>query len=499
MKTWQQIYNEMDAVIRAKCKAPLPPADLLIGGISQDTRTLRRGDLFIALSGTQAQGVAYVQEALDKGAVGVLCPAEDLHADGLSSSLLSSDLPCWGVLDLPLVLGHLAASYYDHPTRHLRVVGITGTNGKTTIATLLAGTLRTLGIKTGYLTSVAYDTGDEVFAATHTTPDPIALQAYMSRMYAAGCTHATMEVSSHGIDQQRMVGVEFTGGIFTNITHDHLDYHGDFATYIGVKKRFFDALPSTAFALVNGDDRNGEVMLQNTAARRYTYGLRHAADYAARVVEDAPTGLALEVWGRAVSLQLSGYFNAYNALAIVACADLLGVAREEALRALSAQQGVAGRFEWVANDRGVHVVIDYAHTPDGLGQVLRSLSRWAQQTRSRVLCVVGCGGNRDKTKRPQMGAVVCSYSDDAFFTSDNPRDEDPMEIIADMQRTLTEVQRRRVTAMADRTRALEAALAAAKPNDFVLVAGKGCETHQEIAGKHLPYSDKVVLEKLLHR
>ena len=498
MKTWQTIYNNLAQVAKDRFvdyTADLHAA-LLIGGLSSDTRTLKKGDLFIALTGNHSDGAQFISQALKKGVIGIIC---DATAQAQLPTQVLDGVPYWVVQDSAFVLGHLAASYYGHPTQSLTLIGVTGTNGKTTIATLLAGVLQQLGKRVGCLSSVNYQLGpDRAVAATHTTPDTIRLHKYMAEMKQAGCTHVTMEVSSHGIHQQRIVGLDFDGGVFTNITHDHLDYHKTFDAYLGVKKSFFDALPSHAFALVNADDPRGLLMLQNTQAQRqHTYSLRSPGDYSARIIEDTPHGLTLRIADREVTFRLSGSFNAYNLVAIAASAHVLGMDMEEVLRVLSDLPGVPGRLEHLPNTRNIHVIIDFAHTPDALEQVLKNLSTWAKQAHARLLSVVGCGGNKDKTKRPYMGKMACKYSDISFFTSDNPRDEDPSVIIQDMQQALTASELRSVYSIVDREEAIAAALDAAESKDILLVAGKGCETFQEIAGHKESYSDKAILEQLL--
>ena len=494
MKTWQAIYSNLAQVAKDRFvdyTAALHAA-LLISGLSSDTRTLKKGDLFIALTGHHSDGAQFIPQALKKGAIGIIC-------DATAKAQLPNNVPCWLVQDSAFVLGHLAASYYGHPTQSLTLIGVTGTNGKTTVATLLARVLQQLGKRVGCLSSVNYQLGpDRVIPATHTTPDTICLHQYMAAMKQAGCTHVTMEVSSHGIHQQRIAGLDFDGGVFTNITHDHLDYHKTFDAYLGVKKSFFDTLPAHAFALINADDPRGLLMLQNTQAQsQQTYSLRSPSDYNVRIIEDTPHGLTLRIADREVTFRLSGSFNAYNLVAIAASAHLLGMDMEEVLRVLSDLPGVPGRLEHLPNARSIHVIIDFAHTPDALEQVLKSASKWAKQARARLLSVVGCGGNRDKSKRPYMGKMVCKYSDISFFTADNPRDEDPAAIIQDMQQALTASELRSVYSIVDRKEALTAALDAAEPKDVLLVAGKGCETFQEIAGHKASYSDKATLEQLL--
>ena len=461
-----------------------------IEGISFDTRTLKSGELFVAIEGEKEDGHQYISRAVSQGASGIVCTKR-------GRSLIPSGVPFWIVDDSRAVLGWLAASYYDYPSRHLQLIGVTGTNGKTTVATFLCQLLNTLGESAGLLSTLEYYTGRQRIQGIRTTPDAVSIQCYLAEMLRSGSTYAVVEVSSHAIAQQRIQGLTFAGGIFTNVTHDHLDYHGDFLSYIKEKKRFFDGLPTSSFALVNADDTQGKYMLQNcVSARQRTYSCLRESDYKARIVEDEPFGLTLSLQDQLVSFSLLGRFNAYNILAVLGAAHLLGVDWVEAQEILSGFAPLPGRFERIPNKRGVYVVIDYAHTPDALEKVLGDLFGWAKRSQCRILSVVGCGGNRDKTKRPLMGKIACRYSDVSFFTSDNPRDEDPATILSEMKELLGASDRARMRSIIDRQEAISLAWSEAKEGDILLVTGKGHEAYQEVAGKFYKYSDKKVLEDL---
>jgi UDP-N-acetylmuramoyl-L-alanyl-D-glutamate--2,6-diaminopimelate ligase len=401
------------------------------------------------------------------------------------------------VADSAAALGPIASAFYGHPSRQLQLVGITGTNGKTTCATLLHKLLRELGYHCGLLSTVQNQIDETVVPSTHTTPDAIRLNELLARMVAAGCTHACMEVSSHAVAQHRIGGLRFVGGVFTNLTHDHLDYHGTFDNYLKAKKGFFDALPKTAFALTNADDKRGPVMLQNTAARRATYSLRTAATYRARLVDNELHGLHLELEGREVQFRLIGIFNAYNLLAVYGAAVQLGEDPTEALTILSGLTTAPGRFEPVTVAGSAIIgLVDYAHTPDALENVLQTLHQ-TRRPEQRIITVVGCGGNRDAAKRPIMARLAAQLSDQAILTADNPRDEDPLEILRQMQAGLTPPADAHVQLIPDRRQAIRAAVDLARPGDLVLVAGKGHETYQEIKGVKNPFDDREELRAAL--
>ena len=463
--------------------------DAPISGLTLDSRQAGPGLLFCALRGTATDGHQFIGKAVSQGVAVVVC--EELPAE------LNPAVTYVQVADSAAALGPIASAFYGHPSRQLQLVGVTGTNGKTTCATLLHKLLRELGYHCGLLSTVQNQIDETVVPSTHTTPDAIRLNELLARMVAAGCTHACMEVSSHAVAQHRIGGLRFVGGVFTNLTHDHLDYHGTFDNYLKAKKGFFDALPKTAFALTNADDKRGLVMLQNTAAHRATYSLRTAATFRARLVDNELHGLHLEVDGREVQFRLIGIFNAYNLLAVYGAAVLLGEDPTEALTILSGLTTAPGRFEPVTvPGQGIIGLVDYAHTPDALENVLQTLHQ-TRRPEQRIITVVGCGGNRDAAKRPIMARLAAQLSDQAILTADNPRDEDPLEILRQMQAGLTPPADAHVQLLPDRRAAIRAAVALARPGDLVLVAGKGHETYQEIKGVKTPFDDREELRAAL--
>jgi len=454
-------------------------SDAPIAALAYDSRAVAPGTCFFAIRGTQCDGHAFIPAAVGQGAAAVVC--EELPEE------TAPGVAYVAVRDSAAAMADMAAAFYGHPSRELKLVGVTGTNGKTTTATLLYDLVRALGFRAGLVSTVVYKVGERTVEATHTTPDPIRLNAMMREMADAGCDYCFMECSSHAIVQERTRGLRFAGGIFTNITHDHLDYHKTFAAYIRAKKAFFDALPADAFALVNLDDRNGGVMMQNTAARRCTYSLRSMADFRCRVVEQHIDGMQLCIDGAEVWTTLTGRFNASNLLAVYGAARLLGFGREEVLRALSALHPVAGRFETVRAADGTTAVIDYAHTPDALENVLLTLGELLRPGQ-QLVCVCGCGGDRDRTKRPEMAAIAVKHASTAIFTSDNPRHEQPEAILDDMVAGLDPGAR--CLRIADRAEAIRTAVMLARPGDLVLVAGKGHETYQIVGGEKRHFDDR---------
>ncbi len=442
-------------------------SDAPIAALAYDSRAVAPGTCFFAIRGTQCDGHAFIPAAVGQGAAAVVC--EELPAK------TSPGVAYVVVRDSAAALADMAAAFYDHPSRELKLVGVTGPNGKTTTATLLYDLVRALGFRAGLVSTVVYKVGERTVEATHTTPDPVRLNAMMREMADAGCDYCFMECSSHAIVQERTRGLRFAGGIFTNITHDHLDYHKTFAAYIRAKKAFFDALPADAFALVNLDDRNGGVMMQNTAARQCTYSLRSMADFRCRIVEQHIDGMQLCIDGAEVWTTLTGRFNASNMLAVYGAARLLGFGRDEVLCALSALHPVAGRFETVRAADGTTAVVDYAHTPDALENVLLTLGELLRPGQ-QLVCVCGCGGDRDRTKRPEMAAIAVKYASTAIFASDNPRHEQPEAILDDMAAGLDPGAR--YLRIADRAEAIRTAAMLARPGDLILVAGKGHETYQ---------------------
>ena len=456
-----------------------------VTGLTLDSRRAGPGVVFFALRGTQTDGHRFIPLVVAAGAAAVVC--EEVPAD------LPVDLPTTFITvpDSSVALGWAASAFYGHPSQQLTLVGITGTNGKTTCATLLFRLFRELGYGCGLLSTVENRLNDTVIPATHTTPDAIALNALLRQMVDGGCDYAFMEVSSHAQSQRRTAGLHFAGGVFTNLTHDHLDYHGSFAAYRDAKKSFFDQLPEIAFALTNADDKNGAVMLQNTRARRLRYSLRGQGEVRGRLLENTVQGLHVEVNGQPTWFQLLGEFNAYNLLAVYGAATALGEEPETVLTILSGLPTAPGRFERQTSPDGqLTGIVDYAHTPDALENVLTTIQT-LRRPGQRVLTVVGCGGNRDAAKRPVMGGLAARLSDVAIFTADNPRDEDPLEILQQMEAGLrTPAERARTRTEPDRRAAIRAAVAAAHPGDIILVAGKGHEPYQEIKGVRHPFDDR---------
>lgn len=459
-----------------------------VEGICFDSRKVERGFLFVAIRGTVSDGHAFIPKAIDLGATVIVC-------ERLPESITES-VTFVTVKNTANALGIMASNFYDNPSRKLKLTGVTGTNGKTTTVTLLYQLFINLGYRTGLISTVENRIIEQVVPATHTTPDPLQLNQLLARMADEGCQFVFMEVSSHAVDQERIAGIKFAGAIFTNITHDHLDYHKTFDNYIKAKKKFFDELSSDAFAIVNADDKRGMVMLQNTRAAKHTFGLKKMTDFKARIITNSIEGLELDVDGKSVWFKMIGDFNAYNLLGVYATAVLLGQEPDEVLTQLSSLRGAPGRFEQVNPGSKVIAIVDYAHTPDALQNVLDTISQFRTGT-EQVITVVGCGGNRDKTKRPLMASIACRLSDKVVLTSDNPRDEDPMEIIKDMQSGIMPGEAKKTLVIADREEAIKTACMMAKEKDIVLVAGKGHETYQEIKGVKHPFDDREVVERML--
>lgn len=450
-----------------------------VGRLEFDSRKVVPGTLFFATRGTQADGHAYIPAAVAAGAAAVVC--EELPAERPVGVTFVQ------VPDSTVALGQVASAFYGHPSRRLKLVGVTGTNGKTTTATLLYRMFRRLGYKAGLISTVVYCVDDREIPSTHTTPDSIRLNAMMAEMVEAGCDYCFMEVSSHSLVQHRTAGLAFVGGIFSNITHDHLDYHKTFAEYIRAKKLFFDGLPAGAFALTNADDRNGMVMVQNTKATVKTYALQSFADFRCRIVETLLDGMLLNLDGSEVWVKFLGRFNAYNLTSVYATALLLGARRDEVLRILSDLTSVDGRFEPIHSKEGVTAIVDYAHTPDALQNVIGTINEIRKKDQ-RLYVVVGCGGNRDATKRPEMAKIAVDGSDMAVLTSDNPRLEEPGAIIEQMKSGLEPGAR--YLAITDRREAIKAAVALARPGDIILVAGKGHETYQDVGDVKHHFDDR---------
>jgi len=458
-------------------------------GIAFDSRQVNAGDIFVAVKGRQSDGHRFIDSAIEKGALAIVCQV-------LPESL-NSKVAYYKVPDSAEALGILATNFYGHPSRQIKLVGITGTNGKTTSATLLYHLFSKLGYKTGLLSTIENRIAGHTLNSTHTTPDAVSINALLAQMVEAGCEYAFMEVSSHAIDQKRISGLHFVGGVFTNLSHDHLDYHADFKEYIHTKKRFFDELPKEAFALTNIDDRNGSLMLQNTQAKAKHYSLRTLTDFKAKVIENSLTGLHLNLNGHLFFSRLTGEFNAYNLLAVYATALLLGAEENEVLTQLSRLEAAEGRFDTIFDSqRGIIGIIDYAHTPDALEKVLQTIEK-LKRGREQLVTVVGCGGDRDKAKRPVMAKIAVNFSEQVIITADNPRSEDPEVIIAEMEKGIPEDSERKVLSITDRRQAIRTACKLAKKGDIILIAGKGHEKYQEIKGVKHPFDDKQVLKEAL--
>lgn len=463
--------------------------DIAVRALAIDSRQIKAGDAFIAIRGAAADGHQFIPKAIAQRAVAVVC---ETLPDTLSPEIcyvqVSSSAQAGGIM---------AGNFYGNPSGKLKLVGVTGTNGKTTIATLLFRLFTRLGYKCGLLSTVQNQIGDTVIPATHTTPDAVSLNALLADMVEQGCEYAFMEVSSHAVHQQRTAGLKFTGGVFSNITHDHLDYHKTFDEYIRVKKSFFDGLPAGAFALTNLDDKRGAVMLQNTKARKATYSLRSMADFKGKILENNLTGLIMQIGEREVHFRLIGEFNAYNLLAVYGAAVLLEEDKDEVLAALSDIQGAEGRFDYIVSKKERIIgIVDYAHTPDALLNVLATIKN-LRRGHEQIITVVGCGGDRDTAKRPVMAEVATEHSDRVIFTSDNPRTEDPAAIIQQMEAGVPVHQRKKTISITDRREAIKTACSFAGHEDIVLIAGKGHEKYQDINGVKHPFDDKKVLEEML--
>lgn len=461
--------------------------DLDITGIQMDSRLIEPGQLFVAVRGTQTDGHAYIDKAIEKGAVAVVCEQiPEVRQPGVT--YLSTP-------DTEDAVGKLATTFYGDPTSKLDLVGVTGTNGKTTIATLLYDMFRHFGYKVGLLSTVCNYIDGEAIPTDHTTPDPITLNRLLGRMADEGCKYAFMEVSSHSVAQKRIGGLKFAGGIFTNLTRDHLDYHKTVENYLKAKKAFFDGLPKTAFALTNADDKNGMVMVQNTRAKAATYSLRTLCDFKGKVLEDGFEGMLMDINQREVNVQFIGRFNASNLLAVYGAACLLGKQPEEVLIALSMLRPVSGRFDALRSPKGYTAIVDYAHTPDALENVLNAIQE-VLDGRGKVITVVGAGGNRDKGKRPLMAQEAVKQSDKVIITSDNPRFEEPQDIINDMLAGVSKEDMSRVLAIVERKEAIRTACMLAQPGDVILVAGKGHENYQDVKGVKHHFDDKEVLKEV---
>ena len=453
-----------------------------------DSRKVGLDDVFIAIKGTQSDGHQFIKKAINQGALAVVCqqmPKEIING-----------ITYLQVQDSQQALAIMASHFYGNPSRELQLLGVTGTNGKTTIATLLYTLFTSAGYKVGLLSTIKVIIGATERSATHTTPDSLAINKYLRQMVDAGVAYCFMEVSSHGIDQKRTEGLHFAGGIFTNLSHDHLDYHTSFKQYRDVKKTFFDGLPKTAFALTNADDKNGPVMLQNTKARKYTYALKTIADYKAQILENQLQGLLLKINNQELWVKLIGNFNAYNLLAIYATAEQLGLEELEILQLLSTLESVDGRFQYLVSEGKITAIIDYAHTPDALKNVLETINT-IRSGNEQLITVVGCGGDRDVEKRPKMGAIAAQLSTKVIFTSDNPRSENPDTIIQHIEAGVPPQHYKKTIAISDRKQAIKTACQMANEHDIILVAGKGHETYQEIQGVRSEFDDRKTISELL--
>lgn len=482
-----------DILYKVRIEQVVGSTNTAIEAITFDSRKVVAFTAFVATRGTQVDGHAFIAKAIESGASAIIC--EELPAE------LKDGVTYVRVEDASVALGVLAANFHDHPSKKLKLVGITGTNGKTSTATLLFRLFRALGYKCGLISTVEMRIGQRTIPSTHTTPDAVRLNEILAEMVAEKVTHCFMEVSSHSVVQERIAGLQFVGAVFMNITHDHLDYHGTFAEYIKAKKRFFDQLPASAFALVNADDANSAVMLQNTKASKHSFAVKNMADHKARIVENQLTGLHLNIDGHDMYSRLIGEFNASNLLAVYTVATLLGEPAMNVLTALSDLQPPRGRFQIVRSNSGIIGIVDYAHTPDALKNVLTTINDVASDN-EQVITVVGCGGDRDRTKRPIMARIATELSSHVVFTSDNPRSEDPMTILNEMRQGVQAGDQPRVWVNVDRREAIRQAVGMAKPGDVVLLAGKGHETYQEINGVKHPFDDVAVLQEtleLLHK
>lgn len=480
--------NLKDILYKVTIEAVHGSTDLTINKIEFDSRKVSNNDVFVAIKGSLSDGHQFIDKAIALGASVVVC-------EDLPTTLLDT-ITYVKVQNSNQALSFLAANYFDNPSQKIKLVGITGTNGKTTIASLLFQMFKKAGYKVGLLSTVKIMVDEVEYKATHTTPDSLTINHYLNEMIEVGCEFCFMEVSSHGIHQKRTESLHFEGGVFTNLSHDHLDYHDTFAEYRDVKKSFFDNLPKTAFAITNVDDKNGSIMLQNTVARKRTYALKTYADFKAQILENQLTGLVLKINNDEVWTKLIGSFNAYNLLAIYGVALELGIESNEALRLLSELESVSGRFQFIISNSKITAIVDYAHTPDALENVLKTIDD-IRTINEQLITIVGCGGDRDKTKRPIMANIASTMSDKAIFTSDNPRTEDPQTIIDEMEAGVEGQNFKKTISILDRKQAIKTACQMANPGDIILIAGKGHETYQEINGVRHDFDDMHIVQEIL--
>ncbi len=461
--------------------------DREINGIFFDSRLVGEGSLFVATTGTQSDGHQFIDKSIEKGAVAIVCQ--------VMPEVLKPGITYVQAVNSSAALGIMAANYYGNPSTKLKLVGVTGTNGKTTTVTLLHQLFLNMGYNTGLLSTVENKINNEIIPSTHTTPDAVSLNHFLSKMVESGCTHCFMEVSSHAVVQHRISGLHFQGALFTNISHDHLDYHKTFDEYIKAKKGFFDMLGADAFALINKDDKRGMVMLQNTKAKQYTFALKTIADFKAKIITNSFTGLEMDIDGQQVWFKLIGNFNAYNLVGVYATAILLGEDKDETLTQLSNLDAARGRFEKIISKTGITAIVDYAHTPDAVENVLETVNDLKQGT-EQIITVIGCGGNRDATKRPFMADIATRLSDRVILTSDNPRDEDPQSIIDQMEQGISITNKKKSLSILDRKEAIKTACLLAQEGDIILIAGKGHEDYQEIKGVKHHFDDKEIIKEL---
>lgn len=481
----------LDVLYKVGIRSVTGSTTIAVSGVETDSRKVVAGTAFVAVKGAATDGHQFIDDAIAKGAVVVVC--EEMPGT------VNDAVVYIRVENSAAAAGYMSHNFWERPSEKLKLVGITGTNGKTTIATLLYKLFTRLGYTCGLISTVENMVGDEMLPATHTTPDAVSLNRLLHQMVEAGCSHVFMETSSHAVHQHRVTGLQYAGGIFSNITHDHLDYHKTFDEYIRVKKTFFDGLSSDAFAISNADDKRGMVMLQNTQARKYYYSLKTIADFKGKILDSSLGGLLMLVNDTEVNFRLIGEFNAYNLLAVFGAATCLGEDKQEVLIALSTLTGAEGRFDYqVSQADRIIAIVDYAHTPDALINVLAAINK-LRKGFEQIITVVGCGGDRDRTKRPVMAEVACEHSDKVIFTSDNPRTEDPARIIQDMEEGLAPAYRRKYISIVDRREAIKTAISLAKPEDIILVAGKGHEKYQEIKGIRNHFDDKEVVKEIFEQ
>jgi UDP-N-acetylmuramoyl-L-alanyl-D-glutamate--2,6-diaminopimelate ligase len=476
-----------DILYKVSLTSTIGNMEVEISEIVFDSRKVSQDCVFVAISGTQVDGHAYINAAIEKGAKAVICEQLPITRN--------AEITYVQVVNAAKAMGIMAANYYENPSERLKLVAVTGTNGKTTTVTLLHQVFMEMGYVVGLFSTVENKINDEVIPATHTTPDSVTIQALLKKMLDAGCTHCFMEASSHAIVQERMSGLKLAGAVFTNISHDHLDYHLTFEEYIKAKKKLFDELSNEAFALVNADDKRGFVMLQNCKARHQSFALKFPADFKAKILGNTLDGLEMEINNKQIWFRLIGEFNGYNLLAVLAIAVLLGEEEEEVLMQLSKVEGAQGRFDKYSQN-GITAIVDYAHTPDALENVLKTI-KGVRTGIEQVITLIGCGGNRDKAKRPIMAQIATQYSDKVILTSDNPREEDPMEILREMEAGISPVGLRKTMLIADRREAIKTAGIMAKKGDIILIAGKGHETYQEIKGVKYPFDDRKEVREIL--